>query len=171
MVLYQCPRCHYETKKKPHMRDHYKRKKICEPLFSDVYLVEFIKIEKNKNSDESEIERLRRELDEKNKQIGELIQRVGNNNNNHIDNSQNINITINAYKDTDYTVLENMIEKCYKIKQGEEELDMKRVIKHVHCNKEYPENHNIYITDTSRKKCMAFDGNKWVQVGEWCSGY
>ena len=34
MVLYQCPRCHYETTQKSHMRNHYSRKTVCKTAFS-----------------------------------------------------------------------------------------------------------------------------------------
>ena len=32
MVLYECPRCHYETTKKSHMRNHYSRKRVCKTV-------------------------------------------------------------------------------------------------------------------------------------------
>ncbi len=34
MVLYQCPRCRYETTHKPSMRNHYSRKTVCKTAFS-----------------------------------------------------------------------------------------------------------------------------------------
>lgn len=37
-VQYCCPRCHYETEYKNNMRNHYRRKKPCEPKFSDVHV-------------------------------------------------------------------------------------------------------------------------------------
>lgn len=42
MVLYTCPRCHYETDYKNNMRTHYKRKKACKSLFSRVSLNELL---------------------------------------------------------------------------------------------------------------------------------
>jgi len=36
MVIYTCPRCHYDTDYKNNMRNHYKRKKVCKRLFSRI---------------------------------------------------------------------------------------------------------------------------------------
>lgn len=42
MVNYLCPRCHYETKYKPSIRNHYNRKKACNPVFSEISINECI---------------------------------------------------------------------------------------------------------------------------------
>ena len=40
MVLYKCPRCHFENKIKTKMRNHFLRKKPCKPIFSDISVQE-----------------------------------------------------------------------------------------------------------------------------------
>lgn len=71
MVLYQCPRCHYETDHKNDMRKHYIRKRKCDPTYSDIKLNKndiksFIVKKDSVENTSTEIEDLRRELDEKN---------------------------------------------------------------------------------------------------------
>ena len=34
----------------------------------------------------------------------------------------------------------------------------------IHCNKDYPQNHNIYVTNERARKYMVFDQNKWRDV-------
>merc|ERR1712018_198781 len=106
-----------------------------------------------------------------------LEQNQGNNNNNTVNNTitncgntNNFNININAYKDTDYSVIEKTINKCVKKIKDEEIFDVGMCVRIIHCNKENPENHNIYITDGRQKKLMVYDGEKFNQRGTGVNG-
>lgn len=168
MVFYQCPRCHYQTDRKCNIRTHCIRKNKCNPIYSD------IKIDKKsinsfilfpENSDISKIMQLkeeleysRKELNEKNKQIHELIKKVGNNNNN------TFNIHINDFKNTNYNIalddLKNSIKNSLMKNNGMNmNIECENLIELVHCNVKYPENHNILVTDKTRNEARVKDGN------------
>ena len=50
MTLHICPRCGYQTEKKSNIRNHYKKKKICEAIVCDVSIEECLKGLTKKNS-------------------------------------------------------------------------------------------------------------------------
>lgn len=176
MVYYECPRCHYGSNNKNTLWKHYNRKNVCKTLFQNKSIVD-CKFELN----ESRL--IIEELMEKNKELEGRILNLENMNggsqiggdqnnintlNNNCHNNYTINntIVVNAYKETDYSMLEDVIEDCFRKINGEEQLDLGKCIRYVHCNKDYPKNHNIYIADASRKKLMVFDGEKFNNRGE-----
>lgn len=162
MVLYQCPRCHYETERKCNIKTHYRRKKVCNPLYSDIEtkkleIKSLSKTEVKKESSESELERLRKQLEEKDKQIHELIGKVGNNNNN------TINIHIHDFNKTNYGVaLQDIKEHIKNVTKGVcDNIQIGEILKLVHCNEKYPENYNMLITDKTRDEIKLKEGDEF----------
>ncbi len=168
MVLYQCPRCHYETNHKNDMRKHYIRKRKCDPIYSDIKLnkneIKSFIIKKDSVEDTAaEIEDLRKELDEKNKQISELITKVGNNNNN------TINIHIHDFNNTNYNIALEDLKQSIKqslLKNGGRNMNIEceNLVELIHCNPDYPENQNILITDRTRGEAKVKKGDHLVNV-------
>ena len=74
--------------------------------------------------------------------------------------NQTFNITINAYKDTDYTIIKEDLIKCLDDKFTVPSFD--KLIHNIHFNKNKPENHNIYKPNLREDKILTFDGEKFV---------
>jgi len=80
-------------------------------------------------------------------------------NNGIINNNININITINGFgkENMSYLTKENIKDILNKGFQSIPEL-----IKEKHFNKDHPENHNVYITNLSKKTILVYDGERWI---------
>jgi len=113
----------------------------------------------------------KKEISELKKQNDELINvvkqlHIGNNNTiinnaehqNITNNNQNLNITINAYGKEDNSYLTNSIMKEI-LNKGFKSVE--HLVQMVHFNKNYPQNHNIYISNIKENFIMTYDGNKW----------
>ena len=97
------------------------------------------------------------ELEEKNKQINELIKKSGINNSTITQNIQN-NIKILAYKNTD---ISHLTDQDYLQCLNRSNMCIPNLIKRIHFDPKKPENHNIYISNIKNKYVMIYDGNKW----------
>lgn len=105
----------------------------------------------NKNND-YDLAFLIKQLEEKDKQISELIKKAGNNT---IIN----NIQILSYNSTNKKYLtDDMISNCMK-KQNR---CVSEMIKLVHFNDKHPENMNILIRNIRNEYVMIFDGKDWI---------
>lgn len=96
MVVYQCPRCQYETDRKCNMRTHCIRKRKCNPIYSEVKINKndinsFIVIHENNKPNTTKINEeleqnnknledenilLQQQLDEKSRKVEELKQKL-----------------------------------------------------------------------------------------------
>lgn len=91
------------------------------------------------------------EIIEKNIQI--------NNHNINSNNVYNINLTINKFGNEDRTYLSK--DKILQIlNMGFQSIP--ELIKETHFNKDYPQNHNIYITNLNKKTLLIYDGDRWL---------
>ena len=95
------------------------------------------------------------ELNKRNRQIDELIQKARIN-----IGTQNIqqNIKILAYKNTD---ISHLTDKDYIQCLNRSNMCIPSLIKKIHFNSKKPENHNIYISNIKNKYIMVYDGDKW----------
>jgi hypothetical protein len=66
MVIYTCPRCHYETGLKANMRKHYNIQKVCKRLFSRISINDCLE-DLNKPIEKKTETKLRMEITELNK--------------------------------------------------------------------------------------------------------
>ena len=128
---------------------------------------EKIKIEEaNENMQElvkllnEKIEKRDRQLEEKNKQIDELIKKAGINiGTQNIQQNINQNIKILAYDNTDLSHLKNKdYLKCLR----RSNFCIPHLIEKIHFNPEKPENHNIYISNLKNNYVMIYNGEKWM---------
>jgi hypothetical protein len=176
MVRYKCPRCDYNTTKKSSIKNHYKRKRPCEILHEDITLANCLKLLKYDKKipveEQLKIEQeQKQELFETVKILKEQVQLLmknqnnqGNTNCNNTNSHNNINnvINIHSYKDTDYTVLEKALNSCIKTNG---EIDIGKLMEKVHFNSKFPQNHNVYISNSKTRRVMKYDGEKFIEDG------
>ena len=97
------------------------------------------------------------ELEEKNKQINELIKKSGINNSTITQNIQN-NIKLLAYDKTDISDLTDKdFMKCF----NHNNMCVPHLVKRIHFNPKKPENHNVFISNLKSGYIMIYDGKKW----------
>ena len=81
-----------------------------------------------------------------------------NNINNTIDQSQTFNVQLVAYGKEDY---DKLSDKEYQIIINKGFKSVQELVKTLHFNKNYPENHNIYISNLRDNYVMVYDGKQW----------
>ena len=153
----KCKYCDKQFSRIDSLTRHYKtckeKKKTDEASY---HMEELVKLLNEKND---KISKYDLELDQKNKQINELIKKAGINIGTQ--NIQNIqqNIKILAYDNTDLSHLKNSdYLKCLK----HSNFCIPHLIEKIHFNPEKPENHNIYISNLKNNYVMIYNGEKWM---------
>lgn len=166
--MYSCIRCGFSSEKKFTVKQHLKRKRICESKLSDVSVEDCLSIIDSKehslfaNIFKNELEKIKIKINPK----SNVTIHGNNNSNNNINSPTTINITINAYDNTDYSVIKNDIHKC--IQNGK--LDEAKLIKLLHFNKRFPQNHNIKIDNLRNNKVMVYNGEDFEVKGRGQQG-
>jgi hypothetical protein len=164
MVIYRCIRCGYNDQYKGNVLKHLNRKKICEEKISSSTKEECVEFLKSDDKDLGvnilikEIEKLKKSMILL-KSGDKCANMTGNNNTANIDNSVTINIKVNSFGETDYTVLKDKIHTC--IKDGK--VDEAKLIKLLHYNKKHPENHNIKITNKRENRIQLYNGENFEE--------
>ncbi len=163
MVIYECPRCHYETSHKNTLRRHYNRKRVCKTLFSRKSIKDCkYELDNPKEKvmiDKDELEKLQ----EENRRLKECktLNITNNIDNSVTDNSKNI--TINSYKDTD---IENIKDDMRNMKVLKDDLDtVLKYIKLVHFSDKRPENHNMYMENANLRRLMQLEEGEFKEKG------
>lgn len=165
--MYTCLRCGYETTNKTNFVNHFKRKTVCSPDLYDVEPEEFLRMLKLKNDEyKNELIKLQTALLKANRNTSGTINTrnningpSGTINDNSTNNNYNINIQINSYDKTDYSVIKDKIKTCI-LKDGT--IDEVKLVELLHFNKDHPENHNIRLENTKTNKILTYDGEKFV---------
>lgn len=157
MVIYQCPRCHYETNRKDDMRRHYNRKRICKTTYSRKSMKDCLK--------ELEIKKKRKSYDELQRELTEIKQQIivngDNNTMNNCGNTNNINIHVNAYNKVDLDLIDtNTFKECLV----DDKLDMGKLMNKIFYDNE--KNHSIYIANTNNRRIMEYDGDNFIEKGK-----
>jgi hypothetical protein len=115
-----------------------------------------MKILEDKNK---EIEELKKQLEEKNNNTETNNTINGDNGVIDYSTNYNINIQVNSYDKTDYSVIKDKIKTCI-LKDGS--VDEVKLVKLLHFNKEYPENQNVKLENTKTNKILTYDGENFV---------
>ena len=163
MKEYHCPRCGYVINHKRCMKDHINRKKMCNPVLSDLDPKDCINDILTgviiNNPDKKKIKKLEAENKQLKKQLKELSSKCSVTNNiGTINNNKTIvNITL-PYNKTNH---EFLTDKDYTRCINRMIMSVPNLIKRIHFNPQHPENHNIYINDMSRNLIMVYDGSQW----------
>jgi len=118
------------------------------------YMQELVKL---LNEKDDKISKYDQELEEKNKQINELIQKAGITNSTITQNIQN-NIKLLAYDETDISDLtEKDFIRCF----NHNNMCVPHLLKRIHFNKKKPENHNVLLSNLKSGHIMLYDGKQW----------
>lgn len=178
-MVYECPRCGKKDEYKNNMRKHLKRKKVCEPVYSDLSQEECLNaLETGKMITmdflRSQLQEKDRQLKEKDDQIKKLQEQLSelmkkdtvsqnfkgdhNTANNNCNNTY-IHLTVNSFEKTDYSVLKDKIHTC--ITDGK--VDEAKLIKLLHFNKDHPENQNIRIENKRENRIKVFNGTNFEE--------
>ncbi len=137
-----------------HLKTCKEKKKDDEEKENMLNLIEML----NKQLEEQRQE-FKLELNKRNRQIDELIQKAGINiGTQNIQQNIQQNIKILAYKNTD---ISHLTDKDYIQCLNRSNMCIPSLIKKIHFNPKKPENHNIYISNIKNKYIMVYDGDKW----------
>ena len=149
--ILKCEFCHkvfkYKQSYYTHLKKCKEKKKSEEVKVSMENLVNLLNVQ---------IDTYKCELDKRDKQINELIQKSGIINCNNINIQNNINLLsyyntdISHLTDNDYLNCFNHLNYC-----------VPNLIKKIHFNPKKPENHNIFISNIKNNYVMVYDGKKW----------
>lgn len=181
MVLYKCIRCNSEFDHKTHIKAHINRKKICEPIISNllpkdyeqeilrqIHDINIIKEERIKRL-ENELNILKEELKKSSSSTAQTSSNTTNinnvNSNNNIDNSKNliVNINITPYNDPN---VNNITDDQRLFFMKKLFMSIPGIIKKIHFDENFPENHNILISNYRTKLSKVFDGYNWITKDE-----
>lgn len=167
MLEYKCILCGRLFKQKIHLINHNNKKTPCVQI--DMYN-EYEKIKKELEIIKTENEKLKKELYElKNNKISDIVINENNVNNvNNVNINGDLNINFNVIKvidhgKEDYTKID--IKKIMLDNQVLPNLNyISTIIYYVHCNNDFPEYQNVYISDMSRNKAMIYHDGKWISA-------
>ena len=152
----QCKYCEKIFSRSDSLARHYKKCK--EKIKTDQanhYMEELVKL---LNEKDDKISKYDQELEEKNKQINELIQKAGiQNSGTIVQNIQN-NIKLLAYNKTDISDLtEKDFIRCF----NHNNMCVPHLLKRIHFNRKKPENHNVFLSNLKSGYIMLYDGKQW----------
>jgi 5-methylcytosine-specific restriction endonuclease McrA len=118
------------------------------------------------NKKEKENEELKQLIKDQNKKINKILDKIGTNNINNgtINNNINNNIIITSDKllkfgSEDLTKIDNKLFNNVLKTTGKD--CFIECAKNIYNNPKVPQNQNIYLSDISRDKFLAYDGEKW----------
>lgn len=163
MIFHVCPRCHYETSDKSHLRNHYNRKRKCKTIFSRKSIKNCL----TELDSKQEKVTISREEYEELKNMAKTTN-ITNNNNVQINNTNYI-ININDFNNTNYINALDDLKKSINqslLKNGGKNLNIEceNLVELVHCNEKYPENQNILLTDRNRGEVKVKKGENFINV-------
>lgn len=169
-----CENCGKKFKLKSDLKRHKNRKKPCN-LFETLQKennelkekLEILSKETSKLKDKKEI---KRKIDDDNnieKNVVNVItnnqitnNQIINNQTNNIQINQNLNIILNSIENSDYSsmtpeILDKILSRTL--------FSIPEFLKIFHFNPKIPENHNIYVSDFTRKKFIIYQQNTWIE--------
>ena len=103
-------------------------------------------------------ERLRLELQKRDRKITKLSEKLQINNNCHIVNNQYNNIQLLNYNETD---ISHLTESDFIGSLKKQNNCVKSLTEKIHYNPQKPENMNIYISNLKNKYVMVYENEKW----------
>jgi hypothetical protein len=180
-MIFKCSNCDYSSDLKSNVKNHINKKNKCS---DDAKIIEIQSeiICEHCNKKYSTLPNLKRHLKKCSKNdfvnqktmngdgavnvMGDFTPNTKfekNCNNNEVNNTQNnnnmtVNMYLNSYDNTDYSKIS---DSTYKQILGKNLMIVPKMIESVHCNKNIPENHNVYINNKNGKYAMVYNGEEW----------
>ncbi len=181
-MRYNCSRCGINTEYLTDIKRHMNKKKTCDPILNSsdpTIICSEIKVEcdhckKNFFNTDSMKRHLKTckikkiNLEEENKKLKEelLVARaLAKKPNTTINNQTNNNVIINLAPWND-PKLPADVEKYYREAVKKIFLAVPTLIKSIHFNADFPENHNICIKNGRSKTAKVYNGKEWETVDE-----
>ncbi len=183
MKLHSCLRCGVSFKQKSHVRKHYKKKRLCRPIISDMSIDECLSRLNEKFRFECKHcgkdfmynsylnkhvilcqEKRIKQLQDENKELkNSSVTNITN-----VDNSINIDasqkIYINNFRETDIESIRDDIDSL-KIENKRNIDVIATLLNIIHFNEKYPENHNLYVENASSKRVMKLENGRFNEDG------
>ena len=115
-----------------------------------------------------EIKEIKQEMEILKKENTKLKQvtNIGIQNNTNIENQQNIQVNNINILNCTKADLTHITDKIYKFLFGKVYSSVPKLIKLVHCNKDKPENHNIYVSNMKDKFVHVYENENWTLENE-----
>ena len=160
--MYECPRCGYTTNKKSNINNHLNRKKQCK--FNEEYKHNIDNIICVCNTEFSNKDDYNKHVIICRNNIGSIIKKLEEDNKElkKIYNNITVNIALTPYNNPNL----NGTEKYYEEAVKKAILSIPTIIKSIHFNDKFPENHNICIKNFKNKIAKVFDGIMWKTIQE-----
>lgn len=184
---YECQRCGYKTTQKGHLLRHLNNKKECPPRLVDVSISELISKLRTTNDDSPyecqhcskkfnnkssmyrhasicklKTNKLQEELESLKKEMKELknsMHAANNTTTNNIQQNNIINVGIRDFGCENMAAIpKHLIESLFM------NLRFRELLENLHCDPQYPENHNVRIKSTKRNIMEIYRNNKWDLV-------
>ena len=162
MKSYECETCLKIFNRKNNYTTHLNKKKPCklkeinndkEKIKYDNCKIECLILEN---------EKLKLEIEKINEKINITTNNITNNITNNNNNNINI-IQIVNHGDEDYKKI-NMNDILKNLPNLPPFTCISSMIYYIHCNDEFPEYQNIYVTDLSRGKMKMFSNSEWITI-------
>jgi hypothetical protein len=160
MKVFTCSRCGSDFSAKGSLKNHLKKKAMCNSDILDVSQKQCLDFIDNKDIEVKSLqEQVRKLKSQLSKNVGNYMNVSGDHAN--VSNSNNsvnfyINLQVNSFQDTDYSCLKGYINKC--LDQSKEYFpNIEDMVKKIHFNKEKPENHNVYKPNAREDKYLIYD--------------
>jgi hypothetical protein len=170
--MYKCIKCNKEFKNKYDYSRHLNRKFPCNNILI---------IENNYIDEVSELKIKNEQLKIENEKLKQKVENLSNENKvtvvNNVNNGNvNGNVIINNNNNNNINVIQivnhgqedykkiNMNEILKKLENPPVFERVSSVIYYIHCNDDYPEYQNIYVTDLSRGKMKMYKDGEWQNM-------
>lgn len=190
--MYQCPRCHYTTKNKCDLKNHFNKKKVCDTLFENISIKKLKEkvLEKNAFKIEQHIcnhclktfvrkdslirhlntnccknnNNIIYEIKDLKKKIEELKNYQRPITNNYYTQNNFQNIKINAFRKENIGYLSS--DYIQELAKRGMYYAIPKLIKKIYFNENHPENQNVKITNEKSKYAEIFDGQRFVKLAK-----
>jgi septal ring factor EnvC (AmiA/AmiB activator) len=158
MVLYSCPYCEYESDRLSNLRNHFNKKNKCDEKVFEINPKNCkiqdrkTKLELEPKTDSNELKELKKQLEEKDKQINKLIEKAGDVNN---------TIIINNYNNPDTSHINN--RQVLKALKNINDV-YATLFELIYFNPEAPHNHSILYPNMNRNRIMTWDNGEFKSM-------